>query len=286
MAEKSFPLENTEYSAKDAQLWFATRTSGVYAGSHLPVVTAGGMGIVLGMGIAWISYDMFGGCVYGNTTAKSLAVEMSDAAYDRYDRVCVRLEILNDKCHAYIKKGTPAESPVPPELQRDTAGYEISVARIRVGAGATFINAADITDERLDPSVCGLMTDGVTGVDTSVLNAQFEALLNDMRANLQQMYEELPKTNLISYYDNLLVDEWSLTSQNTYTITRTVSGILSSDEPFYDANMTGVTDMNDLREIRDAFDCLIKIEPTANTLTYYATRVPMRDLPIKIKVVR
>ena len=43
MAEKSFPLENTAYTAEDAQLWFATRQSGVYAGSHLGVTANGTM---------------------------------------------------------------------------------------------------------------------------------------------------------------------------------------------------------------------------------------------------
>ena len=43
MAEKSFPLENTAYTAEDAQLWFATRTSGVYTNGHLAVTADGTM---------------------------------------------------------------------------------------------------------------------------------------------------------------------------------------------------------------------------------------------------
>ena len=146
MAEKSFPLEATEYTAADAQLWFATRTSGVYAGTHLGVTADGTMNLTLGKGIAWLHYDEFVGCVYGNTSELTLAVEMSDAQYNRIDRVCIRLERLANKCYAYIKKGTAASNPVPPELQRDNVAYEISVAQIFVGVGVTVINAADIMD--------------------------------------------------------------------------------------------------------------------------------------------
>ena len=210
MAEKCFPLENTMYTAEDAQMWFATRTSGVYAGTHLPVTAAGTMDLSVGTGIAWLHYDMFVGCVYGNTDIRTLTVEMSDAQYDRIDRVCVRLEMLNNRCYLYIKKGTAASSPVPPALQRDSAAYEISVAQIYVGVGVTGINAGDITDERLDADVCGLMSDGVTGIDTSVIQAQF-------REMLQQLHDE----NIMRDPGVLRIDEiMSLTETekgNVYT---------------------------------------------------------------------
>ncbi len=183
MAEKSFPLENTMYTAEDAQLWFATRTSGVYADGHLGVSADGTMNLTLYSGIAWMHYDQFAGCVYANTDSLILPVEMSDASFNRIDRVCIRLEMLNNTCYAYIKKGTAASAPVPPELQRDNVAYEISVAQILVGVGVTAINAGDITDERLDADVCGLMSDGVTGIDTSVIQAQF-------RDMLQQLHDE------------------------------------------------------------------------------------------------
>lgn len=198
MAETCFPLENTLYTAEDAQLWLATRTSGVYAGSHLGVTANDTMEVSLGSGIAWLHYDEFAGCVYGNKSALALAVEMSDGEYNRIDRVCIRLEMLNNKCYAYIKKGTAAENPVPPELQRDNVAYEISVAQIFVGAGIIAINAGNITDERLDETVCGLMRDGVTGVDTSVMQAQFASMLDTFttvyQAEFEQWFAQLQNT--------------------------------------------------------------------------------------------
>ncbi len=190
MAEKSFPLENTLYTAQDAQLWFATRTSGVYTNGHLGVTASGTMNLSLGAGIAWLHYDTYAGCVYGNTSSKALTVTMSDAQYNRIDRVCIRLEMLSNKCYAYIKKGTAAASPAAPALQRDNVAYEISVARVHVGVGVTKIDASNITDERLDTSVCGLMRDGVTGIDTSVMQANFTATMNKYSTYLDSFLDE------------------------------------------------------------------------------------------------
>ena len=42
-----------------------------------------------------------------------------------------------------------------------------------------------ITDERLNPDVCGLVTDTLS-IDTSVINAQFTELLDQLRASIEQ----------------------------------------------------------------------------------------------------
>lgn len=227
MAEKCFPLEATDYTAKDAQLWFATRTSGVYAGQHLAVTANGSMGLMLGPGIAWLHYDPFAGCVYANTDNKALTVPMSDAQYDRIDRVCVRLDILTNTFAAYVKKGTAAASPVPPELQRDNVAYEISVAQVRVGVGVTEINAVNITDERLDADACGLMSDGVTGIDTSVIEAQVQALIAQLQSELQAVYNGVEKVNVAEQVVTLAADGWS--AAEPYTQTVAAQGVLASD---------------------------------------------------------
>lgn len=284
MAEKCFPLENTMYTAEDAQMWFATRTSGVYAGTHLPVTADGTMDLSVGTGIAWMHYDMFAGCVYGNTDIRTLTVGMSDAQYDRIDRVCVRLEMLNNRCYLYIKKGTAANSPVPPALQRDNVAYEISVAQIRVGVGVTGINAGDITDERLDAEVCGLMSDGVTGVDTSVIQAQFEALIKELQAELQAVYAGVEKVNLLERSATLLADGWS--ESEPYSQTVAAEGVLGADHAKVDPDLSGATTVDEMTDINDAWGGILKAESGAGTVTVYFSEVPDIDIPIKIEVVR
>lgn len=283
MAEKSFPLENTAYTAEDAQLWFATRQSGVYAGTHLGVTANGTMAVTLGTGIAWLHYADFAGCVYGNTVGKALTVELADAQYSRIDRVCIRLEVLNNKCYAYVKKGTAAASPAAPALQRDASAYEISVAKIAVASGATAINAGNITDERLDEAVCGLMRDGVTGIDTSVLQSQYNAILAELEANLQAVYDGVEKVNVTEYSATLTVAGW--TGSGPYTQEVTVSGILGSDTPFVDVDMSGLSTLDDMSDARDAFGLILKGVCGAGKITFTASAKPETAIPIKIKVV-
>lgn len=283
MAEKSFPLENTAYTAEDAQLWFATRQSGVYAGTHLGVTANGTMTVTLGTGIAWLHYADFAGCVYGNTVGKALTVELADAQYARIDRVCIRLEVLNNKCYAYVKKGTAAASPAAPALQRDASAYEISVAQIAVAAGASAINAGNITDERLNESVCGLMRDGVTGIDTSVLQSQYNAILAELEANLQAVYDGVEKVNVTEYSATLTVAGW--TGSGPYTQEVTVSGILGSDTPFVDVDMSGLSTLDDMSDARDAFGLILKGVCGAGKITFTASAKPETAIPIKIKVV-
>lgn len=285
MAEKSFPLENTAYTAADAQLWFATRQSGVYAGTQLGVTANGTMALTLGKGIAWLHYAEFAGCVYANTTDKTLTVELADAQYKRIDRVCIRLEVLNNTCYAYVKKGTAAASPSAPALQRDAAAYEISVAQIAVASGATAINAGDITDERLNEDVCGLMRDGVTGIDTSVMEAQFSAMLDELGENLQAVYDGVEKVNIAERTATLTASGWTGTAA-PYTQDVTVAGILASDTPFVDVDMSGLTSADDMTAAQDAFGLILKATTGAGKITFAASDKPDAALTVKIKVVR
>lgn len=285
MAEKSFPLENTQYTAADAQLWFATRTSGVYANDHFSVSASGQMNVTMKRGIAWLHYDEFGGCVYANTDNLVLPLEMSDASYDRIDRLCIRLEMLNNRCYAYIKKGTPASSPKAPNLQRDNVAYEISIARIRVGVGVTAINAGNITDERLNSSVCGLMRDGVTGIDTSVMEAQFNSVIGNLEAELQAVYDNVEPANVTRFKRTLYANDW--TQGDEYKQTVEANGMLGADEPEVDVDLSGAATKKERLALDEAWSSNILCATTiANAVVVEFKELPEVNIPIKIKVVR
>lgn len=272
------------YTAEDAQLWFATRTSGVYAGEHLGVTADGTMNVTLGAGIAWLHYAEFAGCVYANTENRTLTLEMSDAQFNRIDRACIRLEMLNNTCYAYIKKGTAAESPVAPELQRDNVAYEISVAQILVGVGVTAINAGDVTDERLDADVCGLMSDGVTGIDTSVIHAQVSALIRTLQDNLQAVYDGVEMVNVNEITGTLTVDGWTAAAPHVQTIA--AAGVLAADKPFVDLDLTDAASTDDMAALQTAWSNVVKATADANAVSFVALNLPEMDIPVKVKVVR
>ena len=82
----------------------------------------------------------------------------ASASSDRMDRIVLRLE-LADGGHIRLNllSGTPGANPQPPTLTRTDTVYEISLAKVRIRAGATEIAAADVIDERRDEAACGAL---------------------------------------------------------------------------------------------------------------------------------
>ena len=85
-----------------------------------------------------------------------------------------------------LLQGTPAASPAAPTLTNNTLKRQISLAQIYVAAAASKLTSANITDERLDKSVCGIVTDWVT-VDTTTMNQQFTEYLTAIRKELSDL---------------------------------------------------------------------------------------------------
>lgn len=181
MAELSFPLENTTYTAEEAAIWFATRGSGVYANNHLAVSAGSGMAISVGEGMAWLAYARYAGVAYLNDAAKTLMIGPADARNDRIDRVVIRYSRTANSVQMAVLAGAASASPVAPALTRTDETYEISLAQIYVRAGSTSITAGSITDERLNESVCGLMRDSVNSIPTDDLfQKTYDAIRDDV----------------------------------------------------------------------------------------------------------
>ena len=92
-----------------------------------------------------------------NDAALTLPVTTAHATYPRIDRVVVRLNASPGRTiDIVVKPGTAAPSPVPPTLTRTAEVWELSLAQVRVEAGATLIASSKIADERGDASLCGV----------------------------------------------------------------------------------------------------------------------------------
>ena len=81
----------------------------------------------------------------------------ASAANDRWDRIVARLETMSDTRRITLRllTGTPGAEPAPPALTRTDSVYEMSLAKVKIRASAESVEAADITDERSNGSVCG-----------------------------------------------------------------------------------------------------------------------------------
>lgn len=234
---QNFPNNSDEYiGAENVMKWLHGRSSGVFGANGQLAVTAGsGLSVDLSDGVFWMANNETDGTVCWVDTEKNagtklnLPLDIADAAMPRIDRVVATWETANyaKKPQIEILKGTPASEPTPPELTNTTLKRQISFAQVLVPASASTITVDNITDERLDPDVCGIVTASV-GVDTSVMDAQFKALLElieglisdltaDTAAMLKAVYDPQGKSKDIfksidaaaaKYEATLTLDGW------------------------------------------------------------------------------
>lgn len=195
MLIRSFPNNRDEYiGAEEVMRWLHGRTSGVFAAAQNAAVAAmdtPGMGITVSDGTGWMTDAGGNGVVWWNDTEKTsgqklqLEIDMPDGVLNRIDRIIVEWKTINyaDLPEIKVLKGTASSTAEAPALTNNSTVRQISLARVSVAAGITAITASMITDERLDPAVCGLVTDGLS-IDTTTINAQYTALLDSLAQEL------------------------------------------------------------------------------------------------------
>lgn len=177
------------YDAADHAAYFAQliRNGIFYFSSDvLQVVSSTGMNVSVNTGGANIN-----GYFYQNSTAKQITVSTASGTMDRIDRVVIRLDLVGRMISAEYKIGTPLANPAPPALTRTNDVYELSLAQILVVRGAATITQANITDERLNDDVCGIVVGLIDQIDMSALyvqqNAQFQLFMTDI---IEQLGDE------------------------------------------------------------------------------------------------
>jgi hypothetical protein len=84
--------------------------------------------------------------------------------------------------------------------------------------------------------------------------------------------------------------DWSQESggdwDGIWTTTKTVSGILSTDTPFVELDLSNATSAT-YPDIYESYNLLFRVEVTAlDTMKFYATLEPAKDIDLNIKVVR
>ena len=201
----TYPLNGVTYDAEDVSTYLCTRTSGVYSkDTNYAVSVTGARQITVAPGLAWINYDDFNGVSACSREAVNLTVPDADSTLSRIDRVVLQFDTAANLTAVKLKTGTPAAAPEPPAILQNHNQYELGLCTVSVPAGSSVITAADITDTRTDEAVCGLMRDGVTGIPTETLLAQYTAILTAMQqsgnAQLQQLAESIKAVDSGSFY--------------------------------------------------------------------------------------
>lgn len=205
--------------------WFHGRTSGVYGADDNAAVTAvqSNMAVQVSDGYGWISNDAGDGVVWWidnekkNGVKLQLTVDPAEGTLNRVDRVVIEWPTTNYVGLPEVKilKGSAASSATAPTLTNNSTVRQISLARITINAGTTALTPAMITDERLDPAVCGIVTEQVKA-DTSVINAQMSELLTAIQQELADLEAGTAVELKKLLYENTTVPASAFVSDTTY----------------------------------------------------------------------
>lgn len=199
---KSFPNnQDEEQGAEDVMRWHHGRASGVFGAdgnASVRALSEPGMAVEVSDGTGWMANSGRNGIVWWidnesvDGVKLQLAVDAADGVLNRIDRVIVEWKTTNyvDYPEVKILKGAKSGKAVAPALTNNSTIRQISLARISVAAGTTAITASMITDERLDASVCGLVTENV-GIDTSTMQNQFSTLLQETQAQATSVLDSI-----------------------------------------------------------------------------------------------
>ena len=185
----TYPLNNIDYTAEDAELYFSTRHSGVYDGDDDFAVTVSGIDndVTVGSGIAWIQNTKFSGKVAALKNPKTLTLDLADSVYDRIDAIVIRFDASENSSDVIVKIGTASSVPVAPSVSRTESLYELHIYHIRRKAGATTIRVDDIIDQRKNQYYCGVIFYPISAIDETLSKRGFaadaEAVGNAIRKN-------------------------------------------------------------------------------------------------------
>ena len=224
---KSFPNNQDEYvGAEYVMKWLHGRTSGVFGANGNAAVSAletPGMAVTVSDGVGWMSNGNGDGVVWWNdseavnTSKLQLGIDAADGVLNRIDRIIIEWKTTNyvDLPEIKVLKGSISSVAKAPDLTNNSTVRQISIARIAVNAGVTAITASMITDERLNTSVCGLVTDRVS-IDTSVMHSQFEALLTAIQKELADLEAGTAVEMKKLQFSNVSVPKGAFVSNTTY----------------------------------------------------------------------
>lgn len=175
----TYPLNGIDYDAADAAGFTATRTSGVYSSEEdFAVTAAGGLSVTVSAGVGWVHPARFEGYSVIMREAETLTLALADGQRPRIDRIVLRYDAAARKSSLLVLQGAPDTQPTAPGISRTSLLYDLCLAQITRPAGSTTIVAGNITDTRLDPALCGVMRDGVTGIPTEELIASARERIN------------------------------------------------------------------------------------------------------------
>ena len=185
------------YLAEQFAAYFASFIgNGVFGSSmqQLEVTANNDMTTNVLSGQAWIN-----GWWYRNTDVYTLSHSVADGILSRIDIVVLRWDHSARDMYLTVIEGTPSANPIKPPIVRNADFYDLQLCEVSIPAGSIRITQAQITDTRLDNSVCGLVTGVVDQIDTTSLFSQFMTAYQEWKDNQQADYEDWTDARKAAY---------------------------------------------------------------------------------------
>lgn len=155
-------------------------TTGVFNGD-LELSSNNDMSVSLSTG-----YANIGGKVRMFESVQNFTLDTADAQYDRIDTIVIERNDTDRDITAKLIKGQLSTNPEPTAPVRSGNIYQLVVAEIYVSAGAVRITDEQISDKRMDASVCGYVTGAVEQIDFDMAMQQFSAWFERVKGQLSE----------------------------------------------------------------------------------------------------
>lgn len=160
-------------------------------------------------------------------TTRTLTVQSSDDTYDRIDTVVLRYnnDISVRSIDLYVLEGTPAATPTPPTLTRQTDYYELGLANLYIPVNSAVISDERITDTRTDEERCGYAK-GLTQEFVEYVNERFTSV----NESINKINTKFDSANLYTMIDTIGTGVHGFA---TYTCTATSTKTIEAQSTAY-----------------------------------------------------
>lgn len=243
--------------------------------NQLKVIPGTGLSVVVTPGWAFIN-----GTWYHNDSEKTITIPANSGSSSRIDSIKVRFNASNREITTLGFTGDIS-------VTRGTTYYDLKLAEVIVPVAAVEISASNITDTRMNESVCGLVK-GLMEIETTEdLFAQYESQFNDwfdtvkdqvtgdLAIRLQMEFTQLNEyTTQALETANQLVEEYTtrdfVIAEQQFAFTNNVCRIEDSR-----VTATSLVDVYFTQEtINEAVRCAIYVESYNGYILLTAQRAP------------
>ena len=174
------------YKAEDWAWYFATFLgNGVFPkpATGLQVIINSGMKIRVKVGFAFVN-----GYAFRNATDYDITLKTADGSLARIDRIVMRWDLIKRDMYIDILQGAYAASPVARGITRNAEIYELALADVYVRKGTTSILTTDITDQRFNTALCGVVKGTIEEINTTAFMDKLNAHLNNFESSFEAWF--------------------------------------------------------------------------------------------------